>query len=70
MMLAHGLRQASLTVGIGIIPPRHSPSPEHQPTRQVATTVTMASADLKYYELYRRSRYCVRLCESGLEHAR
>ena len=70
MMTTHGPRQASLTVGSGIIPPGTRPSPKHQPTRGVATTVNMASADLKYYELYRRSRYCARLCESGLEHAR
>lgn len=30
--------------------------------------VNMA-ADLKYYELYRRSRYCARPWESDMEHA-
>lgn len=42
-------------------------SPVHQPNHLVA--VTMA-ADLKYYELYRRSRYCMRACKYYTEHAR
>jgi hypothetical protein len=36
--------------------------PGHQSTHLVA--VNMANADLKYYELYRRSRYCVSIWES------
>jgi hypothetical protein len=40
--------------------------PTTSPPRPVA--VNMA-AELKYYELYRRSRYCARTWESDMEHA-
>lgn len=60
MAAAHGLAKAvsrwtpSSTAGT------HQ-SLQHQPTHLVAATVNnMATADLKYYELYRRSRYYMR----------
>lgn len=41
------------------------PSPEHPPTQFVAVAVAVnMAADLKYYELYRRSRYCMRAREA------
>ena len=38
------------------LPAQASPTPDHQ---LVANTSTMATDNTKYYELYRRSRYCI-----------
>lgn len=51
----------------------HRPPPQaithHPNTSQPTLLAVMAANDLKYYELYRRSRYCMRAWEHVKEHA-